>query len=113
MDNTKFHKMFLEGTPRYVRKKQKLINFCEVNNILVNPGELKSLVWAGFKAWIEQNVTPIIVKMVETAGHTVVCSPSHHSNLQSTELVWANIKGTVGRQYTIDKTFQDVKQRLV
>jgi len=28
------------------------------------------------------------------------------------ELVWANVKGQVGRQYTTDMTFKDVKDHL-
>ncbi|ETV71564.1 hypothetical protein H257_13231 [Aphanomyces astaci] len=36
----------------------------------------------------------------------------HHSNLQPIEVVWAIIKGNVGRRYQDDTTFQEVGQRL-
>ena len=41
-------------------------------------------------------------------GHEIIFSPPHHSDLQPIELVWANVKGIVGRQYTTDTTFKDV-----
>ncbi|OQR85319.1 hypothetical protein ACHHYP_11952 [Achlya hypogyna] len=45
-------------------------------------------------------------------GHNVLFTPPHHSNLQPSELVWGVVKGAVGRQYTEDTTFQDVRVRL-
>ena len=112
MDNAKYHKSLPEGTPKSSWKKQNLIHFCLSKNIVVNPGDLKSVIWLRVKEWVRQNVKPIIVNMAEAAGHTVVWSPPHHSDLQPIELVWANVKGKVGRQYTTETTFQDVKQRL-
>ena len=50
--------------------------------------------------------------MAEAAGHKVLYSPPHHSDLQPIELVWANVKGTVGRQYTTNTTFKTVLTRL-
>ncbi|KAH9134470.1 hypothetical protein AeRB84_019745 [Aphanomyces euteiches] len=55
------------------------------------------------------NIIPVVNAMVQRAGHTVVYTPPHHSNLQSIETVWANVKGYVGRRYVKDKTtFKDV-----
>ena len=39
-------------------------------------------------------------------------SPPHLSDLHPIELVWANFKVTVRRQYTTSKTLVDVKSRL-
>ena len=39
-------------------------------------------------------------------------SPLHQSYLQPIEMVWNNVNGTVGRQYTTTTTLADVKSRL-
>ncbi len=50
--------------------------------------------------------------MAKDRGHGVLFTPPYHSNLQPIELVWANSKGEVGRQYDTNTTIQDVEQRL-
>ncbi|KAG9410994.1 hypothetical protein AC1031_016647 [Aphanomyces cochlioides] len=50
--------------------------------------------------------------MARDRGHRVLYTPPYHSNLQPIELVWAVIKGEVGRQYNTETTFQDVESRL-
>ncbi|OQR87286.1 hypothetical protein ACHHYP_09226 [Achlya hypogyna] len=37
--------------------------------------------------------------------------PPYHSDLQPIVLVWANVKGAVGRQYTSTASFADVLER--
>jgi len=39
-------------------------------------------------------------------------SPPHYSDLQPIEIVWANVKGQIGRQYNTETTFADVLVRL-
>ena len=112
MDNAKYHKTLPEGTPKSSWKKENLINYCHANNIAVNPGDLRSILWERVKVWVQEHTKSIVVNMAEEAGHTVIWSPPHHSDLQPIELVWANVKGKVGRQYTTETTFQDVKRRL-
>ncbi|CAK4077323.1 unnamed protein product [Aphanomyces euteiches] len=50
--------------------------------------------------------------MARAAGHEVVYTPPHHSDLQPIELIWANVPGHVGRQYDTTTTFADVLTRL-
>ena len=50
--------------------------------------------------------------MAEEPGYTVMWFPPHNSDLQPIELVWANVKGTVGRQSTTNTTLADVKSSL-
>lgn len=59
-----------------------------------------------------QNVKPEAERLALEAGHTVLYTPPHHSDLQPIELVWANIKGEVGRQYDTDTIFGIVRERL-
>ena len=54
----------------------------------------------------------MVLTMAEEAGHTVMWSPPHHSYLHPIELVWANVKGTVRRQYTTTTTLADVKRSI-
>ncbi|ETN04965.1 hypothetical protein PPTG_14692 [Phytophthora nicotianae INRA-310] len=51
--------------------------------------------------------------MAEKEKPAVLFTPPHHSNLQPIETVWAAVKGEVGRQYTAETTFQQVRDRLV
>ncbi|RQM20014.1 hypothetical protein B5M09_010596 [Aphanomyces astaci] len=57
-------------------------------------------------------VIPVVCEMAKARGHHVVYSAPGFSELQPIEMVWANVKGTVGRQYTSTTTFQDVRDRL-
>jgi len=45
-------------------------------------------------------------------GHTIKYTPPYHSRLQPIELVWACVKGRVGRQYSVDTTVKDVRRQL-
>lgn len=93
-------------------KKKGLISFCIFKDIVVNPADLKSVLWGKGKEWIQNNVKSIIITMAEEAGHTVLWSPPHHSDLRPIELIRADVKDTVGRQYTMETAFRNVKRLL-
>ncbi|ETK80357.1 hypothetical protein L915_13948 [Phytophthora nicotianae] len=78
-----------------------------------NHTELKAVLWAQLKPYVQQNVKPVVVAMAEKEKPAVLFTPPHHSNLQPIETVWAAVKGEVGRQYTAETTFQQVRDRLV
>uniref|UniRef100_K3X3K4 Tc1-like transposase DDE domain-containing protein n=1 Tax=Globisporangium ultimum (strain ATCC 200006 / CBS 805.95 / DAOM BR144) TaxID=431595 RepID=K3X3K4_GLOUD len=50
--------------------------------------------------------------MTRAEGYDVVYTPPHHFNLQPIEIVWAIVKGDVGRQYITSTTFADILMRL-
>ena len=54
-----------------------------------------------------------VVKLEEDKGHEVLFTPPYHSDLQPIELLWALIKGNIGRQYNINTTLDTVYQRLI
>jgi len=112
MDNAKYHKTLPEGTPKLSWPKAQMIEYCRVNKIPVKDNDLKLVLWGRMKVFMQEMVKPIVVSMTEEVGHTVVWSSPHHSDLQPIELVWANVKGVGGRQYTTETTFQDVKKHL-
>jgi transposase len=70
--------------------------------------ELRSLA----KEWINRNEKPEIVNLAEAEGHKVLFTPPYHSDFQPIELVWARVKGNVGRKYTNATTMKDVLERL-
>ncbi|ETV89966.1 hypothetical protein H310_15197 [Aphanomyces invadans] len=49
--------------------------------------------------------------MAKARGHHVVYSAPGFSELQPIEMVWANVKGSVGRAYTSTTTFQDLRRQ--
>ena len=108
MDNAKYHKSLPEGTPKGSWKKQRMLEYCNEHGIDVNPSDLKSIVWDTLKKYVDECVKPTIVLMAEVAGHKVVFSPPHHSDLQPIKLVWSNVKGAVGQQYTTNTTFKTI-----
>ena len=64
------------------------------------------------KLYIRDHAKPVVVTMAEEAGHTVMWQTPQNYEINPTEMVWANVKGTVGRQYTTTKALADVKSRL-
>ena len=54
-----------------------------------------------------------VVGLATEKGHKVLFTPPYHSDLQPIELVWARVKGNVGRQYSNESTLDLVYQRLL
>jgi transposase len=70
--------------------------------------EMKQLV----KHFIANNVKIEVERLAEERGHTVLFTPAYHSDLQLIQLVWALVKGNVGRQYSNQTTLDMVYGRL-
>ncbi|ETV97410.1 hypothetical protein H310_09740 [Aphanomyces invadans] len=66
--------------------------------------ETKAELWKKLKVHVDK-IDIEVVAMAKAAGHQVAYTPPYHSDLQPIE--------TVGRQYTQETTFQDVRLRLV
>ncbi|KAG9405655.1 hypothetical protein AC1031_003563 [Aphanomyces cochlioides] len=95
LDNAKYHKGLPSSTPTSGKRKSVLLEACALYGIATSGDEYK-----------------MIVDMAQSLGHTVVYTPPHHSDLQPIELIWANVKTKVGRQYTDMTQFPEVKTRL-
>ncbi|KAF0706155.1 hypothetical protein AaE_014251 [Aphanomyces astaci] len=89
-----------------------LVDACRAYGIPTSGHEHKSELWGLLATHIRAHVKPIITDMAERRGHSIVFTPPHHSDLQPIEIVWAIVKGEVGRQYTDMTKFPDVKLRL-
>ncbi|RHY73964.1 hypothetical protein DYB34_012203 [Aphanomyces astaci] len=113
MDNAKYHKGKPKTTPKGTWRKEALYQACVGLNITdVSPTDLKTTIWKRLKKHLDEHVLPVVCEMAKARGHHVVYSAPGFSELQPIEMVWANVKGTVGRQYTSTTTFQDVRDRL-
>ncbi|ETV91531.1 hypothetical protein H310_13913 [Aphanomyces invadans] len=115
MDNPKYHKGRPFDTPKGNWKKDDLYQECVKFKVLgASSTDLKAMIWAALKKHIEEHIPPVVVEMARTRGHHVVFSAPGFSDLQPIEMVWANVKGTVGRAYTstCTTTFAGVRDRL-
>ncbi|KAF0707610.1 hypothetical protein AaE_013532, partial [Aphanomyces astaci] len=110
--NAKYHKGLPGNTPKGSWTKQKMAEACEAYGIEIDVKEFRSTLWAKLKTHIAANIVPVIVQLAKDRGHEVVFTPPYHSDMQPIEMVWAYVKGAVGRQYTTSTKFPDVRQRL-
>ena len=65
------------------------------------------------KQHIHRNIKMEIVRVEEDKGHEVLFTPPYHSDIQTIEMVWALVKGNVGRQYSTSTTLDIVFTRLM
>ncbi|ETV77203.1 hypothetical protein H257_09090 [Aphanomyces astaci] len=113
MDNEKHHKGKPKDTPKGTWKKDDLYQACVQYNLAsVGLTDLKTTIWNTLKKHLDEHVLPVIVQMAQSRGHHVVYTAPGFSELQPIELVWANVKGTVGHAYTSTTTFRVVLERL-
>ena len=65
------------------------------------------------REWINNNEPAKTVRLEEEQGHQILFTPPYHSDFHPIELVWALIKGNVGRQYNANTTLEIVHNRLM
>jgi hypothetical protein len=71
--------------------------------------ELRKIV----RDWVARNIPFEVVQLAEAEGHKVQFTAPYHSDLlQPIELVWALVKGNIGRQYNLQTTLANVYERL-
>ncbi|RHY34040.1 hypothetical protein DYB32_001192 [Aphanomyces invadans] len=92
--------------------RKRLQDECVRFGIGFDVSDYKSILWEKLSQYIHKHIDPVVVDMAKKRGHTVVFTPPHHSDLQPIELVWAIVKGEVGRRYDNETKFADVKKRI-
>lgn len=112
MDNAKYHKKLPSEVPKSSSKKADLVEACRRWGVPFSDSDTRTILWDRLREPIKAHAKAIIVSMAEEAGHEVMFSPPHYSDLQPIEIVWANVKGAVGRAYTAETTFAEVRCRL-
>ncbi|CAK4100585.1 unnamed protein product [Aphanomyces euteiches] len=93
-------------------KKSELMAACKDYGLDFDGVPTKPVVWASLKDFISRNIPAEVEKMDTERGHVVAWTPPYHPDLQPIELVWSDVKGKVGRQYTATTSFEDVRRRL-
>ena len=93
MDNAKYHKVLPDDVPRKSNKKVVLQDACQKYGIGYSMTDTKIMMWDKLRKYMQANISPVVAKMAEDAGHELLYSPPHYSDLQPTETVWAIIKG--------------------
>jgi hypothetical protein len=114
MDNAAYHKVYGSHVPKCGKmQKQECIDYLHSKGIETEAECSAVVLKVRTKAWIVANEKFECVRLAEEQGHRVLFTPPYHSDLQPIELVWALIKGNVGRQYSLDSTLDLVYQRLM
>ncbi len=114
LENAKYHLVYDETVPKLSRmKKQELVAYLVSIGVPLH-GEHSVLQLRNMaRQWINENEKIAIVMTAEEAGHKVLLTPPYHSDLQPIELVWALIKGNVGRKYSTETTLSMVHNPLM
>ena len=113
MDNAKYHKTYDASVPKVYRmNKAPLIAWLQSVDVECDERDTMVILKAKAKKYITECCVYECVQLAEAQGHTVVFTPPYYSDLQPIELVWARIKGNVGRQYSIHTTLSMVLERL-
>ena len=107
LDNAKYHKCYSIDVAAYAKwNKTKCIAYLTKKACKTRAAS------AAIKKLIKANEKLMITKVCEEKGHKVVFTPPRYSDLQPIELVWANIKGNIGRDYAKGTTMKDIERRL-
>lgn len=69
MENVKYHKFLPDETPKGSWKKEQKMNYCVEHNIAISTADMKSVIWDRLECYVNENIKPVIVSMVEAAGH--------------------------------------------
>lgn len=110
LDNAKYHKCLPSTIPKLSAKKHILTDFLAQKGIDTTAKTL-----AQVKELLKEYTSKCkleLEEVAEAAGHQVLFTPPYHSDLQPIELVWANVKGKVARQYSSTTKLTDVLERL-
>jgi hypothetical protein len=114
LDNAADHLVYGEHVPKASKmQKHESMYYLQCNGIDFDPMmsalELKRMV----KDYIAANEKIEIVQLAELEGHRVELTPPYHSDFRPIEIVWALIKGNIGRQYDINTTLTIVYNQLM
>jgi len=111
MDNASYHKAYPDTYPTSKSKKSDYIDFCTMKNIPFDPKDTIPIIREKIRTFKKtQKMSCELI--AEANGHRVLFTPPCHSDLQPIELLWAKLKGNIGRKYDTDTTMTILKERL-
>ena len=113
MDYVAYHKSIPEKYTGISRKKKN-----DVLELMNNEGiqHDKNIIAIEAKIllinWIAENVKPEVVRIAKENSHDILFTPPYHSELQPIEILWAVVKGNIGREHYLVRSFQEVEEKL-
>ena len=113
MDNASYHTALPESAPTLKATKARIQQWLRDSQVAFEDYHLLDTLRQLLREQVLTHLRPAIVEAAETLGHKVLFQPPHHADLQAIELIWANAKGKVARQYDNATTLQDVEERLL
>lgn len=112
MDNAKYHKKLPPDIPSSTAKKSEIAAALTRLGVPYDVEMGKAELVVLMQEHVKKHVPFVLVDMARRASHELIFSPPHHSDLQPIEIVWAQTKQAVARQYNADTKIGDVFQRL-
>ncbi|DAZ96605.1 TPA: hypothetical protein N0F65_000171 [Lagenidium giganteum] len=94
LDNAKYHKEPPASVPKKQNIEAGLIEACERYKFSYSQQDTKDILWEKLASYVAKNIGPVIMDMAAADGYQAI------------------VKGEVGRQYTCQKTFADLRTRL-
>jgi len=114
MDNAAYHKSPPIDAPKVKKMKvAEIKRYLDEHSVAFPANANRPQLEIIMNEAIKSLVRPATVIAAENLGHRVIFTPPYHSDLQPIELLWATLKGEVGRKYTSGITFTQVYDNLV
>ena len=111
MDNASYHVKLPDYCPKLSANVPILRQYLDLKGVSYDPRATKPMLQELVRAE-KAKEKPQTVLAAEALGHEVLMTPPYHSDLQPIELLWAKLKGNIGRKYSKDTTMTVLKQRL-
>lgn len=113
LDNASYHKSRV-GYSKPVGRMRKQEVFERLPTVGVQFEENITAVEAKFvlRSWFNEFAKLEIVDLADKFNHRVLFTPPCYSDLQPIVLLWAYIKGRIGRAYSTTTKLSDVKRQL-
>ena len=111
MDNASYHKTYVDKYPTSKWRKADYIAFCTRKEIPIESTDTIPIMAGKIREYKSRQKMHCVL-LAEEQGHKVVFTPPHHSDLQPIELLWAKLKGNIGRKYDSNTTMAVLKERL-
>jgi hypothetical protein len=114
LENAAYHLIYGDHVPKASKmRKHECMYFLQSKGVDFDSSmsalELKKVI----KDYIASKEKIEIVCLAELEGHRVELTPPYHSDFQPIEIVWALIKGNVGRQYDINTSLTIIYNHLM
>ncbi|XP_023720330.1 uncharacterized protein LOC111871440 [Cryptotermes secundus] len=98
VDNAPYHNVQFNKVPTSQTTKAKMMEWLTVNNVPFHDGMLKIQLYNLIKAHKPLHKNFAMDNIMAAYGHTVLRRPPYHPDLNPTELVWADVKQSVGAE---------------